>query len=143
MNVRTVLIVIAAAAAILVACSSDGEVERQVGAAETELLQGAAAAAPQDTTVPAVLQVGADIIAAVETYSAEQGWDLVGYCFGEAGQDSANVGKYCYVEPRFYNGEVTISVGRTFSDFAITLVLEPDPDGGYLITDVISSDGPP
>ena len=62
---------------------------------------------------------------------------------GEAGQDSANVGKYCYVEPRFDNGEVTVSVGRTFSDFAFTLVLEPDPDGGYVVTGVRGDDVEP
>ena len=114
-----------------------------------EIAEEIAAAPPSDVVIPLSVKIPMtdEILAAVEGFSAEQGWRLVGYCFSEGAQGPDNVGRWCYHDPRQVEAEVKIWVGRTSSDFGYTLILEQQPDGSYIVVSPTSSDiehvGPP
>lgn len=128
------LLLLAALAALVVAACAEGDTGSPTPTA-TE--------APEATETP----VDPAIVDAASAYAEDQGWDLVGPCFGSQ-QGVTPAVSFCYFQPTNLSAETLIYIGRVGSGDTYLLTLEEQADGTYHVIDVvhsadIPSDGPP
>ena len=119
-----------------------------VVAACSEEETGSPASTVADTPEATETPIDPAILAVVEAYADKQGWQLVGYCFGDQEEAPSGAEPFCYFQPKKEGGKMLISIGRVQSGETYLLTLEQQANGKYRVIEVIhSSDipssGPP